>query len=344
MTTYSSSDDGVITSEELAFLESRAADGYGMILTAANYVHPYGKAFTGQWRGDSDEAIDLNFRPVAELCKRQGVASVLQIHHGGRMGKKSLSGRLLSASAIPAVRPDAETPEEMSLADIEDAVHAFGAATRRARIAGFDGVEIHGANTYLLQQFVSPHSNRREDKYGRDKFLFSKQVIAAVLAERGEMFVGYRFSPEEIETPGIRLDQTLRFVEELCKLDLDYLHLSTRDFRMKSAIDDDPEPIVTKILRQIDGRKPLMIVGGIRSQSDVEQAAKTGAEFVAIGRGALTDPRWCSKIIAGEEPIHKLPRNGIHERTLIPQKLVDKLIGIAGWIEREEGDSAEKEE
>lgn len=343
MTTYSSSEDGYITDEEMQFIESRARDGYGMILSAANYVHPWGKAFTGQWRGDIDEAIERNFVPFAQICKRYGAASVLQIHHGGRMGKAALSGRLLSASAVPAVRPGAETPEEMTREEVLETAASFGAATRRVRLAGFDGIEIHGANTYLLQQFVSPHSNRREDEYGKDKFLFAKQVIQEVLAERGEMFVGYRLSPEEIETPGIRIEQTLRFVDVLCNLDIDYLHLSTRDFRMKSAMDGIDEPIVQTVLRQIDGRKPLMIVGGIRTKSDLDEAARTGAEFVAIGRSALTDPNWLTKINAGEEPIHKLPRKNIHERTLIPNKLVEKLIGIPDWVEREEADSAEIE-
>lgn len=110
----------------------------------------------------------------------------------------------------------------------------FGEATRRAIQAGFDGIELHGANTYLLQQFFSPHSNRRTDKWGgsvEKRMTFALEVIKRVhetvekYANR-PFIVGYRISPEEIEEPGIRMADTLQFIDVLAEQPIDYLHVS----------------------------------------------------------------------------------------------------------------------
>ena len=118
----------------------------------------------------------------------------------------------ISASPVAALRDNAETPLEMTEAQIESMIENFGNAVRRAILAGFDGVEIHGANTYLIQQFFSPHSNRRNDKWGgtiekRTTFplaILEKVKQVALSHEKTDFIIGYRFSPEELEEPGIR--------------------------------------------------------------------------------------------------------------------------------------------
>ncbi|MEJ7301331.1 flavocytochrome c, partial [Staphylococcus caprae] len=104
----------------------------------------------------------------------------------------------------------------MTHAQINEMINDFGEATRRAIEAGFDGVEIHGANTYLLQQFFSPHSNRRKDSWGgsrekRTRFpieVLTKVQHVVAEKEASHFIIGYRFSPEEIEEPGIRFEDT----------------------------------------------------------------------------------------------------------------------------------------
>lgn len=123
----------------------------------------------------------------------------------------------ISASPIAALRPDAVPPREMTHAQINQMIEDFGEATRRAIEAGFDGIEIHGANTYLLQQFFSPHSNRREDTWGgsrekRTRFpieVLTKVQHVVAENEASHFIIGYRFSPEEIEEPGIRFEDTM---------------------------------------------------------------------------------------------------------------------------------------
>ncbi|MBE0643830.1 MAG: NADH-dependent flavin oxidoreductase, partial [Bacteroidetes bacterium] len=165
MTTWSSHQDGTIHPDEIAYLRRRSR-GPALVMTAACYVQPEGHAFDGQWSCHSDAMLP-SLRSAADAIHDEGALAVLQIHHGGRMCPASLLGHApLSASAVPAERPGADIPRAMTEEEILACIDAFADATRRAIAAGYDGVEIHGANTYLLQQFFSPHSNRRDDAWG----------------------------------------------------------------------------------------------------------------------------------------------------------------------------------
>jgi len=336
MTTYSSFDDGVIRPEEVEFLKSRAEDGFGMVMTAACYVHPSGKAFDGQW-ACSDDRFLPSLKSAADGIHDGGAFAVLQIHHGGRQSPGRLcGGTSLSASAIPAERENAETPRSMTIAEIEEIIDAFGSAARRAKDAGFDGVEIHGANTYLLQQFVSPHSNRREDEYGQDRLLFSKRVVESVLSSVGPNFpVGYRYSPEEIETPGIRWPDTHDLIELLLGFPLAWHHISLKDYKVPSLVGDFDEPVLKRVRRLIGNRAPLISVGAVNTLADAE-AALEDSELVAVARAAITDPNYVRKLMQGEKPNLAFPRSGAKESLNLPEGLVNRILGAPGWLPAEE--------
>jgi 2,4-dienoyl-CoA reductase-like NADH-dependent reductase (Old Yellow Enzyme family) len=144
----------------------------------------------------------------------------------------------ISASAIAAARPGSVVPREMTEEEIYTIIHAFGEATRRAIEAGFDGIEIHGANTYLIQQFFSPHSNCRTDRWGgtlEKRMAFPLALIESVqnavaTHAKTPFIVGYRISPEEMENPGITMEDTLHLVDVLAEQKLDYIHVSVRGF------------------------------------------------------------------------------------------------------------------
>ncbi|MFZ4509216.1 MAG: NADH-dependent flavin oxidoreductase [Fimbriimonas sp.] len=335
MTTYSSLADGTISPDELPYLHERAAGGFGMVMTAACNVHAWGKAFDGQWGCENDSRLP-SLRAVVEAIHSGGATAVLQIHHGGRQCPSRLTGRNgLSASAIPAERPNAETPDAMTEEEIELTIQAFADAAVRAREAGFDGVEIHGANTYLLQQYVSPHSNRRTDQWS-EPLAFPLAITQTVLAAVGPDFaVGYRFSPEEIETPGIRWPLTETLIEALSGLPLAWLHLSVRDFRAGSLVGDFDEPTTQRVARVINGRVPLISVGSVRTEADAEALLALGADLVAIGRCAISEPRWPSVVLAGETPRTKVPHSGAQESLVLPKGLADKIYATPGWFEVE---------
>src|SRR5690606_8912264 len=159
-----------------------------------------------------------------------------------------------------------DMPREMSEEEILDTIAAFGEATRRAIEAGFDGIELHGANTYLIQQFFSPHSNRRTDKWGGDiekRMTFPLAVVSAVQEAVSKhatepFIVGYRISPEEIEEPGITMEDTLQLAERLAEANLDYLHLSVGTvWRGSIREQDDTTPLLERLRDHLNHKIPL---------------------------------------------------------------------------------------
>jgi fumarate reductase flavoprotein subunit len=200
----------------------------------------------------------------------------------------------------------------MSAAEVENMIAKFGEAVRRAIHAGFDGVEIHGANTYLIQQFFSPHSNQRDDEWGgsrenRARFPLAVLDIAHKMARQyadDAFIIGYRFSPEELEVPGIRFDDTMFLLEKLAARGLDYLHFSV-GAALRSSINDttDPTPLIEKycaLRSETLAQIPVMGVGGIVNAADAEEGLDHGYDLMAVGRACIAYPDWASRIANGE--------------------------------------------
>jgi 2,4-dienoyl-CoA reductase-like NADH-dependent reductase (Old Yellow Enzyme family) len=227
---------------------------------------------------------------------------------------------------------NAETPHAMTEAEIAEIIESYGQAARRAREAGYRGVEIHGANTYLIQQFVSPHSNRRDDAWG-DPFKFALAVTQRVLEEaRDDFWVGYRFSPEETEVPGIRLPLTLRLVDQLADLPLAWLHISLSDFSQASIVGDYRESTLNLVANTIAKRVPLIGVGSINSRELGNRALSLGADLVAFGRVAITDPEFITKMSSDETPDLGYPAEGGVQKLMVPTGLDRRILNAPGWF------------
>lgn len=283
----------------------------GMIIVEVANVNATGKGFEGELSVAEDRFIP-GLAELASAIHSKGSKAILQIFDAGRKTTKEIlrGEQPHSASAIAPHRDPENVPVALSEQEIEEIIKDFGEATRRAIKAGYDGVEIHGANTYLIQQFFSPHSNRRTDKWGGDvyeRMAFPQAVIAEVrkIANQyasKEFIVGYRFSPEELSKPGITIDDTLKLVDMLSDQPIDYLHSSMGNHQRTSLVHkDDNETLNSKILKQIAGRKPLIEVGNIQTPEDVEATLKDGASLVAMGRELLREPNWVEKVAAGDE-------------------------------------------
>ncbi|KGH80265.1 NADH-dependent flavin oxidoreductase [Oenococcus oeni IOEB_0607] len=310
MTEASSFEEGSITTDELRYFRIHSG-GVGMFISPVANVSESGKGFEGQLSITDDRFLP-GLTKMASAMKQGGAKAILQIFHAGRMSNsKVLRGtQAVSASAVAAERPNAETPRELTNPEIEQIIDDFGEATRRAIQAGFDGIELHGANTYLLQQFFSPHSNRRTDKWGgnvQKRMTFALEVIKRVHSvvtqyAKEPFIVGYRISPEEIETPGTRLADTMQFIDVLADQPIDYLHISM-GYVWRTSLNDetDTEPIILKIKRQIHNRLPLISVGSVEQPADAEKVLDAGIDFVAIGRELLREPNWVQKVESNDE-------------------------------------------
>lgn len=309
MTTRQSFFNGTITQNEINYYAERAA-GLGAVITGAANVEAGGKGWPGELSIADDKKLP-ELTQLASAIQTKGAKATVQIFHGGRMtNAATLSGvQPVSASAIAAERPDAETPRAMTTAEIHATITAFSEATRRAIQAGFDGVELHGANTYLIQQFFSPHSNRRTDEYGGDReqrYTFIAELLDSVFNAVKKyatkpFIVGYRFSPEEFETPGIRFADTLWLLTKLRETKLDYLHLSLNSYdRVARGNDYQDKSLLAYVHEAIQGKIPIVGVGGVRTRADVANVLND-AELVAVGQQLLFDPTWPLKLASNND-------------------------------------------
>ncbi|MBT2757621.1 NADH-dependent flavin oxidoreductase [Mesobacillus foraminis] len=349
MTNFSSNPDGSVTDAEVNYY-ARRSKGVSMVITACTYVTPNGKGFHGEFGADHDGMIP-SLKQLAEAIKEQGAKAVLQIFHGGRMCPPELvpNGEIVSASDVPAEKGGASTdepdvkPRALTEAEVEEIIDAFGETTRRAIEAGFDGVEIHGANGYLIQQFFSPHSNRREDRFGgslEKRMAFPLAIVDEIKKTvkehaKAPFIVGYRFSPEEPETPGITMGDTLKLVDALAGKGLDYLHVSLNDFYSapRRGVEDLTKTRVDYLLETIDNRVPLIGVGSIYSAEDARKAFKSGVPLLALGRELIIDPDWVQKVQEGKEAeiVTQLDKSK-QEELVIPDPLWNAIVNTPGWF------------
>ncbi|WP_433771122.1 NADH-dependent flavin oxidoreductase [Bacillus wiedmannii] len=342
MTTSASTVSGDVTEEELIYYARRAKSGIGAVITSCAHVEPLGVGFKDSMGAEGDARIP-SLRNLANAIKDNGAKAILQIFHAGRMTNSTLLNgtQPVSASNIPALRPNAETPREMSNEEIEKTIQAFGEATRRAIEAGFDGVEIHGANTFLIQQFFSPHSNRRTDKWGgnvESRMAFPLAVVESVKEAvktyaKNPFIVGYRLSPEEREQPGITMDDTIKLVQVLATKELDYLHASVGNFFAGSLRDSEDTVSRVQLIQEAVGNEiPVIGVGALQTAEQVEKALKV-TPLVALGHALIMDPEWLEKVKEGKEDtifdaLYRSEKVDID----LPKALWDKLINTPGWF------------
>ncbi|OFC63801.1 flavocytochrome c [Candidatus Erwinia dacicola] len=312
MTTCTGFYDGTVTSELIEYYRDRAGS-IGTVIVECCFIDSKGPAFPGAIAIDSDNKIS-GLSKIADAIKSKGSKAILQIYHGGRMVEPELIGGRtpVAPSAIAAPREGTTTPQALTAEEVEVMITKFGDAVNRAIKAGFDGVEIHGANTYLIQQFYSPNSSQRDDKWGgsRDKrarFPLEVLEITHKMAQRfaaPSFIIGYRFSPEELEVPGIRWDDTLYLLEKLAARGLDYVHFSVGQLLRPSIVDrEDPTPLITKYLAQRSetlAKVPVIGVGGVVNKADAETALEHGFDLVAVGKACIAYPDWADRIIKND--------------------------------------------
>jgi 2,4-dienoyl-CoA reductase-like NADH-dependent reductase (Old Yellow Enzyme family) len=160
MTTEASEDDGSVSTEELAYLRRRARSGVSAVITSCAFVDAEGKSFRGI--GASSDHLIESLARIANTIHDGGARAILQLYDGGRLSL----GPPRAPSAVAPSRPNARVPREMSDGQIERLISAFAEAAERAVRAGFDGIELHGANHYMIHQFFSPRANHRTDHWG----------------------------------------------------------------------------------------------------------------------------------------------------------------------------------
>lgn len=309
MTHNSSNEDGTISEGEIKFSELRSKD-VGLSINAASNVNDIGKAFPGQPSVAHDSDIE-GLKQLANAMKKNGAKALVQIHHGGAKSLPHLTpnGDVVAPSPISMETREQEEyhAREITPQEIEQTIKDFGQATRRVIEAGFDGVEIHGANHYIIHQFVSPYYNKRKDEWA-DPMKFPVAIIDEVLKVKEQyttkdFIVGYRLSPEEAESPGITMEITEQLINTIVEKNLDYIHISLSRIHSETREGKYEGQERLKLITQwVDGRMPVISVGSIFTAADALDALETsGINLVALGRELLLDYNFISKIREGKE-------------------------------------------
>jgi len=285
LTNTQSHPDGRLSDEEFHWLTLRAKGGFGLVMTCAAHVQRIGQGFPGQLGVFSDDHLPGLTRLATEI-KAQGAVSSVQLHHAG----------LRSPEALTFERPvgpseDAETnTRALSTEEVEQLTEDFIAAAVRSEKAGFDGVELHGAHGYILCAFLSPETNRRDDRYGgsvenRARIVFD--IIKGVRARtRPDFQLGLRLSPERFG---------LKFAEQrdvaswmLASGDLDYLDMSLWDsFKAPSEEAFSHRPLIDWFAELPRGETRLGAAGKLTKGQDFRRLLDAGADFTILGRAAV---------------------------------------------------------
>ena len=289
LTNVQSNPDGTLHAHEHAWLTARA--GFGWVSTCAAFVSEEGKAWNGQLGIAHDRHLPGLERLAAGLVRKDGSRPFrfVQLHHAGAKADQA-------PLRISADQPD-ETGRAATIDDLSRVVADFVLAAERAQRAGFDGVEIHGANGYLFTQFLAPADNHRDDAFGgplENRARLLRHTVRAVRARLPADFaVGVRFSPVDTWAPrGLVLEQSVQVGQWLAEDGIDFLHLSLRDAAGPAPFEPDG-PLVSRAFRDaLPGEVVLTSAGGIWTRDDAQRALDAGADVAVLGRAAIAHADW----------------------------------------------------
>ncbi|WP_147534584.1 FAD-dependent oxidoreductase [Bacillus marasmi] len=304
--------EGEVTDELVAYYEERAKGGTGLIITEFTCIdYEYGKGFIRQLRLDDDRFIP-GIKRIADAVHQYGAKVFVQIHHAGRQSSSALiNGKQIVAPSSIASAAVGEEPRELTTAEVKELVTEFIQSAVRCKEAGIDGVEIHGAHGYLINQFLSPQSNVRTDEYGgsfETRMRFIEEIIAGIREKCGPDYpVTVRLSVDEFVEGGIDLELGKQISRYLEKIGVDGLHISCGTYESMDRIIESPlfkqgwrVYLAEEIKKEVN--IPVITVGNIREPQFVEDILTEGkADFVAIGRGLIADPEWVNKTMEGRE-------------------------------------------
>ncbi|MDU8022463.1 MAG: NADH oxidase [Neisseria sp.] len=291
MTHFGSQADGLISDQERTFLSNRAGD-MGLFITAATLVQKDGKAFHGQPEATGEHCLD-SLKETAQILQQQGAKAILQIHHGG---SKAIDDLLDSLDKISASASEAEHAREATEKEVEALIASYAQAADLALRAGFDGVEIHGANGYLIQQFYSAQSNRRNDQWGgslENRMRFLLKTYTAIRAAVGKDFlVGVKLNSADFQKGGFDESESVQMVQKLSEMGIDFIEVSGGNYespQMLAAKDSTRKREAFFIDYAEKARAvsqvPLIITGGFRSQNAMEDALSSGhLDLVGVAR------------------------------------------------------------
>ncbi|MBL6904502.1 NADH:flavin oxidoreductase [Gammaproteobacteria bacterium] len=328
LTNSQSHEDGVLSDDEFNWLTMRAQGGFGLTMTCAAHVQAIGQGFPGQLGVFADKHIEGLSHLAATIKAHESIA-ICQLHHAGMRSPEELIG----TRAVSPSDDEKTGARGLSTEEVEQLVQDFIAAAVRCEKAGFDGIEIHGAHSYILCQFLSKENNRRKDQYGgslenRNRIFF--EIIDGIRAACAESFmVGVRLSPERF---GLELPEIQSLAQQLMSGgQIDFLDMSLWDV-FKEPIDEalQGRTLMSFFTELNRGEVRLGVAGKIRTPEEAEKALAAGADWIMLGRAAILHHDFPNRY--REDPNFTPVQTPISREHLAAEGLSDAFITyMASW-------------
>lgn len=305
--------NGEASDRIIRYYEERAKAGCGLICTEVTCVdEDWGCAGFYQLHASSMRYAQ-SLKKLADAVHKYDTKIFLQLHHPGREINSIYQGKgqIVAPSAIPCP-VCREMPHELTTAECEGLVNKFVAAAKVAKMAGMDGVELHAAHGYLINQFLSPHTNKRTDKYGGDFFgrmRFIDEIVINIRMQLPGFPVSVRYSADEFLPDGITLEEGVKIARHLESIGVVSLNVSCGTYETGNTI---VEPYFRKemwkkhLAASVKAavKIPVIAVNTVKYPATAEKLLEEGVcDFVALGRAQLADPEWAKKTKEGNEKL-----------------------------------------
>lgn len=306
MATAKSKEDGKVSSDVLDYYNEKSEGGYiSLIIIEHSFILQQGKASANQMSVANDSVVE-GLKELSNTIHKNGSKTVMQINFAGSAAKSAISGEeVVAPSAVVNPLHGGEVPRELTKEEIKNIVGAFGKAAARVKEAGFDGVEIHSAHGYLLNQFLSPLSNKREDEYGgevHNRIRIHLEVIKAVRDAVGVDFpILLRLAASDYKDGGITIEDSKIAAAEFEKAGVDILDISGGFCGYARPGVKEPgyfSPLTEEIKKVVS--IPVILTGGIKETKDAEQLLADGkADLIGVARAIFKDSKWAERAIKG---------------------------------------------
>ena len=326
--------------KNIATLYKRWAEGgTGLIITGNIMVDPKGTAEPGNIVFDKNSNMEI-LKNWAKQGQQHGAKVMVQLNHPGKQAPKTVSKQTVAPSAVPlgnGLNKLFSTPRALTTSEVEELVQKFVTSAKVAKEAGFSGVQIHAAHGYLISQFLSPHDNRRTDKYGgslENRMRFLKEIYLGMREELGKNFtIGIKINSTDFKEDGLTEEDSLKTIIELANLGLDFVEISGGTYErpaMMGATSKSTNQVFfaeysKKLKQKIE--IPVVVTGGIRSINAMNTLLNDNTtDFIGIARPLTIDPNIPNKIKQGTYTIVETTRVSTGVKKL--DKIFGSLLGI----------------
>jgi len=287
--------DGTVT-DELVNHYVRRAEALGLLIVEHSYVSLDGKLAERQL-GIYDDRLVPGLEQLASQIHTAGIPVVIQINHAGRTTSKEIMGKQ------PVAPSPSDTARKLRVEELDTLAESFARAAERALKAGFDGVEIHGAHGFLLNQFFSPLANRRTDNYGgslENRMRFPLKVVERVKERVGGSLLLYRLGADDLDLAGTTLEHAQKIAVKLEEAGIDILDVSGGVCGSRPAQLQAQQGYFILHAQKIKNvvNIPVIGVGGIKDPEYANKVIQEGqVDLIAVGRALLKHPDWAKKAI-----------------------------------------------